>query len=33
MLEQKPEEWRVILGEADKVFANGSVVIYRHRKK
>jgi hypothetical protein len=32
-LEQKPEEWRVILGEADKVFANGSVVIYRHRKK
>jgi hypothetical protein len=32
-LEQKPEKWRVILGEADKVFANGSVVIYRHRKK
>ena len=31
-LEQEPKEWRIILGEADKVFANGSVVIYRHRK-
>jgi hypothetical protein len=32
-MEQKPETWRVILNEADKVFANDSVVIYRHRGK
>ncbi len=30
-LKQNPPEWRVILKQADKVFANGSVTIYRHR--
>ena len=32
-LEQKPEAWRVILNEADKVFANNSVVIYQRRSR
>jgi hypothetical protein len=30
-IEQYPEVWRVMLNDADKVFANGSVVIYKHR--
>lgn len=30
-LEQSPDQWRVILHDADKVFENPSVVIYRHR--
>jgi hypothetical protein len=28
---QYPEVWRVMLNDADKVFDNGSVVIYKHR--
>jgi hypothetical protein len=31
-LKQNPPEWRIILGEADVVFTNGSVTIYRHRE-
>jgi len=30
-IEQNPNMWRVILSDADKVFANNSVVIYKHR--
>src|ERR1700690_569825 len=30
-IEQDPDMWRVILGDADKVFENTSVVIYKHR--
>jgi hypothetical protein len=30
-IEQNPSAWRVILAHADRVFANASVVIYRHR--
>jgi len=30
-IEQNPNMWRVILSDADEVFANDSVVIYRHR--
>jgi hypothetical protein len=30
-IERYPWMWRVILSEADEVFANGSVIIYRHR--
>jgi hypothetical protein len=32
-LETSPQAWRVILKDADKVYANGSVVIYQHRDK
>jgi hypothetical protein len=31
-LDESPYVWRVILEDADKVFENRSVVIYRHRK-
>jgi hypothetical protein len=30
-IEQNPDRWRGILSDADQVFANPSVVIYRHR--
>ncbi len=30
-IEQDPEMWRIILADADKVFENSSVVIYKHR--
>jgi hypothetical protein len=30
-IEQNPDMWRVILNDADQVFANDSVVIYKHR--
>jgi hypothetical protein len=30
-LKQNPPEWRVILNQADQVFTNSSVTIYRHR--
>jgi hypothetical protein len=30
-IEQNPDMWRVILNDADLVFANSSVLIYRHR--
>jgi len=30
-IEQNPDMWRVILDDADKVFVNSSVVIYKHR--
>jgi hypothetical protein len=30
-IQQRPWAWRVILADADRVFANASVVIYRHR--
>jgi len=30
-IEKNPDMWRVILNDADKVFANDSVVIYKHR--
>ena len=29
-IEQNPEKWRVILSDADKVFSNASVLIYKH---
>ncbi len=33
MLERSPGSWRAILADADQVFANNSVVIYRHRER
>ena len=33
MIERNPVAWRVILADADRVFANNSVVIYRHRAR
>jgi hypothetical protein len=32
-IERDPEAWRVILAEADRIFANPSVLIYRHRDR
>ncbi|HEY3125395.1 MAG TPA: hypothetical protein VGK70_15215 [Thermoanaerobaculia bacterium] len=30
-IQQNPSAWRLILAHADRVFANASVMIYRHR--
>jgi hypothetical protein len=32
-VERDPEAWRVILAEADRIYANPSVLIYRHRDR
>jgi len=32
-IERNPEAWRVILAEADRLFANPSVLIFRHRDR
>ncbi len=32
-MERNPEMWRLILADADRVFANDSVIIYKHRDR